>query len=763
MKQKLFSFILTLFSISIVAQNNEVDSLFKLLKNSKDDTNKVNLFIKIGIKFENVNPDTAIFYFTKAKYLSEILNQPIKEAEANRQLGWSFIGKGDFEKSLTLFNQSLVLIEKIENIKAREVLKSKIYGGIGSLYRYQSNYPKALEFYFKALKIDEKFDRKNGLAIKNGNIGNVYSELSNFPKALEYYFKSLKINEEIGDKNGVSSILSNIGIIYSHQLNYSKALDYYFKALKISEEVENKYLIASNLGYIGNTYQNQNESEFIKQGLSLNDRYFLANKYYFKALDISEQLGNKYLIATWLGNIGNVYEEQLEHQKALEFYYKSLEINEELGNKNNIATQLSNIGAIYTKTRNFYKAESYLKNSLSISKEIKTLVGIRDSEKLLSELYHIWGNYKGAFNHYQNYIAIRDSIDNEENFKKLILTETKYEYEKKSAIDSISHNTQLELKNAELTKQYAEIKVKKNQQYALFGGLFLVIVFAGIMYNRFKVTQKQKFIIEDQKFAVEKQKEVIEEAHKEIKDSINYAERIQRSFLATNEILDERLVNYFVFFRPKDVVSGDFYWAARLKNDSFAYCCADSTGHGVPGAIMSILNISSLEKSIETQTEPHKILNETRKIIINRLKNDGSIDGGKDGMDCSLLVLSKDKKQLKFAAAHNSVYIIRNREIIEYKGDKMPVGKHDKENKPFTLNNIELYEGDIIYTLTDGFQDQFGGPKGKKYMIKNLKELLLEISYLPMKNQKDILSKEFDNWKKNEEQVDDVCIIGVQV
>jgi serine phosphatase RsbU (regulator of sigma subunit) len=280
-------------------------------------------------------------------------------------------------------------------------------------------------------------------------------------------------------------------------------------------------------------------------------------------------------------------------------------------------------------------------------------------------------------------------------------------------------------------------------------------------------TLEQK--VKDRTHQLSEQKQIIEEKHKEITDSINYAERIQRSFLATKELLDENLGDYFVFFKPKDVVSGDFYWASSVKTsdangrNSFCFCCADSTGHGVPGAIMSILNISSLEKAMETESEPHQILNATRKIIINRLKKDGSPDGGKDGMDCTLLLFNHDKTMLHFSAANNPVFIIRGLDLIEFKADKMPVGKHDKDQESFILQRVELQKGDCIYTLTDGFPDQFGGEKGKKYMIKNLKEYIRSMAHLPMIEQHHLLSTEFENWKGVHEQIDDVCIIGVRI
>ena len=262
---------------------------------------------------------------------------------------------------------------------------------------------------------------------------------------------------------------------------------------------------------------------------------------------------------------------------------------------------------------------------------------------------------------------------------------------------------------------------------------------------------------------VVRQRQIVEEKHKEITDSINYAERIQRSFLATREILDENLRDYFVFFKPKDIVSGDFYFAHKLNNDNFLLATADSTGHGVPGAIMSLLNITSLEKAIENQVQPSDILNTTRKIIIDRLKNDGSDEGGKDGMDCSIICFDFKNRGIIVSAANNPVWIVRGLETIEIKPDKMPVGKHDKQDLSFTQQKIDIQKGDVIYTLTDGFSDQFGGSLGKKFMSKKLRELLAKNANLPMDEQKTILESTFNSWVGDLEQIDDVTLIGIRV
>jgi ligand-binding sensor domain-containing protein/serine phosphatase RsbU (regulator of sigma subunit) len=304
-----------------------------------------------------------------------------------------------------------------------------------------------------------------------------------------------------------------------------------------------------------------------------------------------------------------------------------------------------------------------------------------------------------------------------------------------------------------------------------FRTLVVLAIIGSVWYfiksrERKLVAEKLKLekTVEERTAEVVEQKHMIEEKHKEITDSINYAERIQRSLLATKELLDENLKEYFILFKPKDVVSGDFYRAAKLSNGNFALLTADSTGHGVPGAIMSILNISCLKESVkEGILEPADILNRTRKLIIDTLALDGSVEGGKDGMDASLTVYDFENKKLTVSSANNPVWIIRGSETIEIKADKMPVGKHDNDQIPFTQHEFDLQKNDLVYTLTDGFPDQFGGDKGKKFMSKRLRELLASIAHLPMHEQKDFLEKLFIEWKGNNEQVDDVCLIGVRV
>jgi ligand-binding sensor domain-containing protein/serine phosphatase RsbU (regulator of sigma subunit) len=275
---------------------------------------------------------------------------------------------------------------------------------------------------------------------------------------------------------------------------------------------------------------------------------------------------------------------------------------------------------------------------------------------------------------------------------------------------------------------------------------------------------KQTEFAESQRELAETQKQLVQEKAKEIMDSILYAKRIQTALLTSHEYITEHIPDkHFVLFKPKDVVSGDFYWALQHKNKFYLATC-DCTGHGVPGAFMSMLNISFLNEAILERgiKEPHEIINRVRDEIIAALNPKGSKEVSMDGMDAVLCCYDFEQMKLTFAAANNVLWLVRNNELTEYKADKMPVGKHSEELHPFTLQTIDLIKGDIIYTSTDGFPDQTG-KNDKKLMKKNLKEQLLSIHTLPMAEQKEYLNAFFEDWKGDTEQVDDVCVVGVRI
>ncbi len=735
------------------AQNKKIDSLLTLLKTDKADTNKV-------------------------KHLNN--------------LGQEYINIRSLDTALKQYNAELQLAQKL-NFK-KGIVNS--YTKIGTIYLFQTNYIKALENWGKALKIVEEMKDKTRMPFLLNNIGFIYDHQGNFPKALDYKLSALKIAEELGNKKEIETACINIGSTYFDQKDYPKALDYFFEAFKIAKKLGDKRIMAFAIGDVGDIY-------------NIQKKYSEAQNYYLKALKMAEEISDENEIAFHLRNLGNLYAEQKIYLKALDYYFKSLNMAKAGKDKNVIATTLSIIGSLHIKIGKFKEAEQYLKNAIALQDSLGTLDGLRQTEELMSQLYDTTGQPKLALIYYKKAIALKDTIYSQENKKQLVRKEMNYEFDKKEAITK-----------AENDKQQAIAEEKNHQQkiviWSVAFGLFLVIVFAGFVFRSLRITRKQKNVIEVQKNEVTKQKDIadsqriiavelreisenqkhiVEEKQKEILDSITYASRIQRALLTSSEYIAGNLsAEHFILFKPKDIVSGDFYWALRTTPPAgeagkgiFYIAASDCTGHGVPGAFMSMLNISYFNENVIERgiRMPDDILNAQRNEIIKALNPPGSTEVSKDGMDCILCAYDFDKMLLHFAAANNPLWLVRekslklkvessdlmennselktqNFELIEYKADKMPVGKYTEEMLPFTLQTIELQKGDIIYASTDGFADQFG-INGKKMMKKKFKEELLKIHHLSMSEQKEYLDNFFENWKGKAEQVDDVCIIGIRI
>jgi tetratricopeptide (TPR) repeat protein len=740
-----------------------MDSLWGIWNNKNNaDSNRLSAMHQIswdGYLF--TKPDSA-FYFAQLE-LDFATEKELKKnmAAALNTQGVSFALRSDYDKAIIYYTKSLNIQEEIGD-------KSGIanaLNNIGIIYKRQGDYDTAIEYYTKSLKIrkesdllDEQPGGKKQIAKTLNNIGHIYKRKGDYAKAIDYYAQSLSIREEIGDKKGIASTIGAIGLIYKHQGDLDKAIEYCNRSLVIGEEIKDISGIANSLNSLGLINNEQGN-------------YAQAIEYHTKSLIIEEGIGNKSSIAISLHNIASNYNDQGETDKAMEYYKKSLSIREEIGDKSGIAHSLTNIGNIYYEQNQYAKALNYGERSLAIAQSIGATRAVKNAAQLLWKVYKRSNKFAEGLNMHELYIASRDSLNSEENQKAIIQQEYKYAYEKQASEDNIKAIEADKVKDALLVAEKAENKQhtleaeqQQLQKYFLYGGLTLTLLFGGFIFNRFRATTKQKIIIEEQKQKVDYAFDGLEEAHKEITDSITYAERIQRSFLATDEILKEHLNEYFVYFNPKEAVSGDFYWAGKLTNGNFALVNADSTGHGVPGAIMSILNISSIEKAVEKgASAPADIFNKTRTTIIERLKKDGSEHGGKDGMDASLISFNSDKTKMTYVAAQNPIWIIRNGELTEVKPEKMPVGKHDYDHIPFIGGEYDIKKGDQIYTLTDGFQDQFGGLKGKKFMVKKMREYVLSISTLPMEVQLQKISDTFSTWKGDIEQIDDVCVIGVKI
>ncbi len=776
-------------STRYTAAFRQIDSLLKVLKTEKDDTSKVKILNNLAYNFHSINPDSTILLAQQAYILAAKLSaSPIEdiknagekeEAIAYVMEGTGYQAKSDFSTALVYDLKALKINEQTGNEQAQ----AKNFINIGTIYMEQNIYPRAMEYFSKALKINNKLANKQEQAVAYANFGIIYSNEGDYAQALNYNLKALKIFKESGEKNEQAGVLNNLGALYTDQSDYSKALNYNLKALNIFEESGEKAGIVSDLCNIGGIYSYQGD-------------YPKALDYYLKALKITKELGDRSKQVIILVGIGNVYEEQALtlhifagkdslNKKALNNYLTALKIAEEIDNKEEQALNLANIGSLYCRTGRFKKSEEYLKNAIHIDSNIGKINDLRKYEEGLSQLYDTTGRYKLALQWFKKAMVLKDTLFNMDKSKALTRKELTFKFQqqqdsakaRQAEIDAI-HNEEVKRQNIII--------------YAVSAGLLLVLLLAFSIFRSLQQNRKKTQIIAEQKAEVEHKNLVIEQKNKDIIDSITYAKRLQDAILPPLSLIEKYFPESFVLYKPKDIVAGDFYWMERVTSppaplqmereergevgrEGILIAACDCTGHGVPGALVSVVCSNALNRAVKEFhiTQPGKILDKTRELVLETFeKSEGSIQ---DGMDISLLAIGPartvlaggrqpiaDSLEIQWAGAYNSLWYIQNGLMQELVADKQPIGKVDNPT-PFNTHSLALNKGDTLYLFTDGFADQFGGPKGKKFKYQKLKEELLTISRQPLARQKQILEKEFENWKGELEQTDDVCVIGIRI
>ncbi len=585
-------------------------------------------------------------------------------------------------------------------------------------------------------------------------LSSILFEEGNLLDALSYADTVLKYFESTKDSFNIALSLNNIAYMYQSQTMYDKAISNYRQAHTIlfkNNTEESKIYTATVYNNMGLIYEHQ--------------RHFDSTLYYYKkSLEIRKQINDRRGISESLNNIGNVYQKQRKLTEALPYLTEALQIKREIKDVNGISYTLNNLAIICRLSGDNKKAMLYAEESKTWAEKTNNIEAISQVYKNLSKINYALANNKEAYNYLEKYIIYNDSLINTNNKKALYKHQVRYEFEKKEALLKVEQ----EKKDAISAEQ---IRRQKIVIYSSIIGSILLLFIVVIVFRSYKQKKKSNIELTDKNIEITNQKHLIEEKSKEILDSINYAKRIQTAILPPKRMVSEFLPNSFILYKPKDIVAGDFYWMQIVNENNqvnkILFAAADCTGHGVPGAMVSVICNSGLNRSVREFeiSEPGKILDKTRDLVIQEFeKSDEEV---KDGMDISLcsLELSDNNIQLEWSGANNPLWYIRNdapTELIEVKADKQPIGKYG-EAKPFTTHTIQLQKNDTLYIFTDGYQDQFGGEKGKKFKAAKLKELLISIQSENMENQKQILDKAFEDWKAKTEQVDDVCIIGVRV
>ena len=664
--------------------------------------------------------DSLIVSYTKAESDTDRINK-----YAN--IGIYISNKGNYTEAITYYKKIVQTFSKSYPEKCIDI-KNKLAFCYISLEEYDKADSVIQQMISESTKLN--YQKGVGLAYRNFGLINVYN--GKYKEAVAYHLKALDIWEKIKNTKLCCVSNSDLGIAFYYQENYKKAAYYWENALALNTNKESNDYIGDCTN-LGQAYVALGDYDKATTCLKKTMAHYANNK---KSLNYTNALTG----------LANIEFKRKNYNQALTYYSEIIKIREEVNTRNNdLATSYLNVSLIYGEFGKPKEAIEYGLKGYQKALESEDKNELLHAYNNLTVVYAKAGNYEKAYDFSQLYTILKDSLSGIESQKQINELDKQYQTEKKEKENQLL-NKQLEIQ---------QIQGKQQQFYLIISVIILILIafLSIVLYNQNK--QKQKVNLK-----LEVKNKIIEEQHKDIIDSINYAKRIQQAILKEEEHVSAHLPPHFILFQPKDIVSGDFYWA--LEKAEYLYVtAADCTGHGVPGAFLTMLGISYLNEinACEEVLTPANILYQLRDKIVKELSRHGTT---KDGMDISLMRLNLKTNEAMWAGAFNPLWYIESGMLKEIKANKQPIG-YVEDPQPFTNHTLNLKANDTVYLFTDGFADQFGGAKGKKYKYKQLEENLLANSNKPLEEQKQLLLNSFNNWKGNLEQVDDVTIIGIKL
>ena len=529
-----------------------------------------------------------------------------------------------------------------------------------------------------------------------------------------------------------------------------------------------------------------------------------AIDYFESSVTVNAGLGNKNALKTLYNNLGLIYSEMGNYQKAISYFEKSLTLNLEERKKVEATSDYLNIALSFQSLGYFAESNDKAERALEMALELNNLEMAKNAYGILGENYDRLGQHKQSTEYFEKFNSLAKHIQQKEmevmanRTREVEMQVQSKEQELRYTLDTLGEiiemNREMQLQNVLLNKEnqlkevqkarleaeQARLKAREKTRRTRFMGLIVVLILFGCIIGLvyWQLTQKKKanqllikqnFEIDRQKKEIEQQRDLANKQKKNITDSIQYAQRIQQAVLPPMEFFGQNFSDYFILYMPKDIVSGDFYWTTR-KDDVLIIAVADCTGHGVPGAFMSMLGVAYLNEIVNkiainkhiSTLNADDILNQLRDMVITSLHQTGNPTEPKDGMDISICIIDFEHKKMQFSGANNPLFLIRNGELLQFNADKMPVSYHQRRDVPFMKQDIDLLPDDRIYMFSDGFVDQFGGPHGMKFLIKQFKEVLLKVHTQPMPDQRELLINTFNDWKNDQSQLDDVLVVGIR-
>jgi serine phosphatase RsbU (regulator of sigma subunit) len=609
---------------------------------------------------------------------------------------------------------------------------------LGNVNYYLDEYEEGLARMDESEQIFSTEKNVKGKGYACNTRGEIYTIMGRYKEALAALFEALKHFGEAGDKTGKARVNNNIGLIHYYQKNYEEALRYFRQAMQTADETRT----GDASLYIGRVYVEMNN-------------FTEARKYLAKAMEIGLKNEDQYIMSDYYYLMGRIDAFYGQTDLALSELLKSLDMKKHLEDGQGIALVCVQIGNLFFLKKQPEMAMKYFSMARKIADEIGVKEELKDAYRGLSNTYSYMEKFDSAYFYLDQYNKVYQELISEEASKKLAELEATLTAQKREA--------EIE----------AERKIETFTRRVMTGAgvaiILVLLVFAYMMHNRYKLKKKANEELAMYNAEITRQKEVIEEKNRDIMDSIRYAKRIQEAILPANEIIAANIKDFFILYRPKDIVSGDFYWAHEISRGKLLIAAVDCTGHGVPGAFVSIVGFNGLNQAVKEfhLEQPAQVLDKLNLLVDETFLSHGT-SNIKDGMDINLCLfeyLPDGSARLEFAAANNPLWMIKKEGetvFTEIKADMQPIGAY-QERKPFTNHTLNLNPGDCIYIFSDGYADQFGGEKGKKFKYGKFRELLLSVNEMPMVKQREVLQETMEKWMSGHEQVDDMCVIGIKV
>ncbi|MEW6469508.1 MAG: SpoIIE family protein phosphatase [Bacteroidota bacterium] len=619
----------------------------------------------------------------------------------------------------------------------------------GNYFLARDSVRKGINYLLQALRLADLSGNDSlkgavhfSLGYANYNTGNITAVIEHMEKAA-FHFKNSNYPERVAR---AELLMGNVQMSFKH---YDEALKFYQRALSYWESVKDRKQIAVLYNNISLVHMDKGDTAEAMSGF--------RNSY-----SLREAIGDTLGMGQVMNNIGTLYFNLGDYARAYDYFVKGYNLRVIANiNASGLAESKINMGKALLRSGRLAEAEQHLRTALATARELNRPELQRRALQYLKELLAKTGRFAEAYKLQEEYALLTDSLFSLQKRDETLKLGVQYEYENQMREDSIRTAEKEKQQVLERQKERELQKEKDKRQMLFVAALAAVLLFMAVIAFILYRSNNQKKAANR---TISEQKDELEMKQREIRDSITYARRIQQALLpAENEIL-QAFPDSFILFLPRDIISGDFYWARSLDGRLYL-AAADCTGHGVPGALMSMLGISYLNEILREKGDkgPARMLDELHRKVVTTLNRDHANRQLLDGMDIALLCLDRQRNMLTFSLASRPLLIVSGGEPKARKGERSSIGGLRELENPFGQMTVSLRKGDCIYLFSDGYGDQFGGPNGKKYKTRRLQEKLLALHHLPMEEQKKELHKELEDWKTGLEQVDDVLVIGIRV